>query len=279
MASYHIALGKQLTIEGPARAWIVAEPRGITESDAAGGTPAWVPANAVIHIDLVGGSPQGRAWVEGTGVVAVDTLLGSDPNAMEGWGPTSYDPEDLTERGLVCAGTALIGAALVSVLAGATVRIQIYMGSDICAFALMSADGEDGLEADLQADGALRISSFNGSLFVELAGTDWLVDTVTAMACTVATGRLEVAGNGSDALVGVVDETDRPPGNPLVAAIVDVMPHNNPGALQSITLYDPLPSTAGLSELSEVAGVTRLAPPPSTSRVKPKSRPAVPKGR
>lgn len=34
---------------------------------ASNGRPAWVPADAKIQIDLVGGDPQGRAWVEGIG--------------------------------------------------------------------------------------------------------------------------------------------------------------------------------------------------------------------
>lgn len=49
-----------------------------------GGVPEWVPADAKVHIDFFGGDPQGRAWVEGTGEVAIDMLLGSDPNT-EGW--------------------------------------------------------------------------------------------------------------------------------------------------------------------------------------------------
>ena len=43
--------------------------------DEGGGAPEWVPEGAVIHIDLVGGDPQGRAWVDGTGEVDLNTFL------------------------------------------------------------------------------------------------------------------------------------------------------------------------------------------------------------
>jgi hypothetical protein len=74
-----------------------------------GGAPDWVPADAKIHIDLVGGDPQGRAWVEGTGVVAVDTLLGASGLFPE----RSYDPDNLVaDVGYTSGGgVALAGAA------------------------------------------------------------------------------------------------------------------------------------------------------------------------
>jgi hypothetical protein len=40
-----------------------------------------------------------RAWTEADGEVAIDTLLGSDPNTENGWDPSAYDPAQLTADG------------------------------------------------------------------------------------------------------------------------------------------------------------------------------------
>src|SRR6185436_2452345 len=118
-----------------------------------GGAPDWVPANAVIHIDLVGGSPQGRAWNNGA-EVDVDTLLGTDPNTPNGWAQTEYDPADLTANGLVYGTSgedlppALIGAARTLMLDGATIRVEFYQTAqgDPSPLALLSADGNDAIQ-------------------------------------------------------------------------------------------------------------------------------------
>jgi hypothetical protein len=53
--------------------------------------------------------------------------------------------------------------------------------------------------------------------------------------------------NGETGVTAAFDGDDRPVDNPFVAAMMITQL-----AIQSITLYDPLPSTAGLSELSEI---------------------------
>lgn len=89
---------------------------------AEGGVPEWVPEGASIRVDLVGGSPQGRAWVDGVGDVAVNTLLASDG----GFG-TTYNENDLVpESGLASTSQpSLAGALLSAVLAGADVVVGL----------------------------------------------------------------------------------------------------------------------------------------------------------
>jgi hypothetical protein len=235
-------------------------PYGQIEQELEGGgeQPAWVPADAVIHIDLVGGSPQGRAWMQGTGVVAVDTLLGSDANTENAWGPTEYDAGNLIADGYAAAvAVAFVGAARSMVLGEATVRILLKQISDNevqrPSFVIVSADGNDAIELDVHTGGDLFFNaySWNGMLDINTAA---VANTGTgasnAFAATITQVRFELAGNGSGAVSGVMDDADRPAANPLVAVLLD--PFVNVSAIQSITLYDPLPSTVGLSDLSEV---------------------------
>src|SRR5580765_7464155 len=84
----------------------------IADEGGGGSAPDWVPNNAKIHIDLIA---PGRAWTEADGEVAIDTLLGSDPNTEAGWYPTEYNPTNLTGDGYGNAAginPALIGALL-----------------------------------------------------------------------------------------------------------------------------------------------------------------------
>ena len=75
------------------------------------GDISWVPANARIHVDFLGGSPQGRAYGDGV-VVAVNTLLGSDPATVSSYGATSYNPAYLVPNGYANnSPAAFIGAA------------------------------------------------------------------------------------------------------------------------------------------------------------------------
>lgn len=219
----------------------------------------WVPASVKIHIDLVGGTPQGRAWVDGTGEVAVDTLLGSDPNTEGGWSATEYDPADLTSNGLVpsSVGPALIGVALAEILDAATIRIQIKQVEDIDvsgfseSFILLSANGADAIEFDLIGGMLASVSSWNGPLNNSIPDSiNSGLGSVNALAVTLTASRADIAVNGFAAIAGGLVDADRPVANPLVAALIDV---NGPKwAIQSITIYDPLPTAAGLSELSSI---------------------------
>jgi hypothetical protein len=216
--------------------------------------PAWVPTDAKIHIDLVGGSPQGRAWVEGTGEVAVETLLGADPNTDSAWGATDYDPGNLIVDGYAAATPiALIGVALIKVLDNATLVIRTAVADDVSiSLAWVSEDGNDALEVDLGIGVPnVRAYSWNGTLDSIISdAVNGDVGELNGAAVTITATRLDIAVNGSAAIAGTVSSTDRPPGNPLVAMLVDA---NASSPVQSITLYDPLPDTTGLSELSEVS--------------------------
>jgi hypothetical protein len=215
-----------------------------------GGTPDWVPANAKIHIDLIGN----RAWSDGA-AVAVDTLLGSDPNTANAWGPSLYDPAKLMADGYVTDGNdapALIGNALIKVLDAATIVVRTKrVTTDAFGFSpvvSVSADGNDAVELDLQSNGVAEASSYNGSLAITISDVVNVgLGSVNCAAVTVTVDRFDLAVNGSSAVAGVLASDDRPVDNPLVAAIVD--PNKN-NAIQSITIYDPLPDTTGLSELS-----------------------------
>jgi hypothetical protein len=236
------------------------------EEGGGGGAPDWVPANAVIHIDLVGGSPQGRAWVAGTGEVAVETLLGNDPNTFNAWGESNYDDDLLTPsfgygtestEGDDAPIVALIGNALTTTLGEFTCTIRVLdhrMDSpvDHVSLVLASMDGNDALELDVEGSALSVLGySWGGSLDEEIGNiTNNLNDALNCAALTVAGSRFEFAANGSTAEAGIVGETDRPPGNPFVTAFL--LLKDGGQYLQSLTLYDPLPSTAGLSELSEV---------------------------
>jgi hypothetical protein len=149
---------------------------------------------------------------------------------------------------------AFLGEALSKILESATIRYQAKLKADgglNASVALLSADGNDALESDLKAYLFWKVYSWNGSL--DFTGGSEQINgdagALNAEAITIAGGRMEAAVNGFSAFAGVVDETDRPPGNPLVAAIIQ--PGTN-ATIQSITIYDPLADTTGLSELSAV---------------------------
>jgi hypothetical protein len=228
-----------------------------------GGSPDWVPADAVIHIDLVGGTPQGRAWVQGTGEVAVDSLLGSDPNTESAVRPSAYSPAQLVTDGYRfydpppggagIAYPALIGALLTELLSGCTVRLQwITPGATSSGdmLEIVSASGANALEYYYSA-GSLWVKgeSWAGGYTAQInsilnAGT---ATSVNAFALTATSTRSEFAVNGSAVNAGVLIPATH--WNDLVAAMT-VLRQND--ILQSITLYGPLPGTTGLSELSEL---------------------------
>jgi len=232
------------------------------EEGGADDRPDWVPANAVIHIDLIGGSPQGRAWTQADGEVAVDTLLGTDANTVTGWGASAYIPENLTVDGYGGDGAvAFIGAALAKLLAGSTGRAQWRSTISAATFtvvAVISADGAMGVQFDAvesnSDDLPMRGRSWGGSYLDTINGiVNVGTGALNVMAFTLTPTRGEFAGNGSTAAEEVLTAADFPTsgGSSLVAALFDLT--GTGSSLQSITLYDPLPDTTGLSELSAIA--------------------------
>lgn len=234
------------------------------EEEGGGGAPDWVPANAAIHIDLVGGTPQGRAWVAGTGEVAVDTLLGSDPNTVDGWGNCTYDPADLATDGLLTGNdVAFIGACRAALISGATFVYRFKGqqtdpgGSTYMEY--LSADGEAGLEVITQIPGGGgngSISSWNGTASAATAAViNMTAGAINVVAATITPTRGDIALNGSAAATTPLTTDDFPTSgaSPIVAVLMEITGSPTNGWYwQSFTLYDPLPSTAGLSDLSEV---------------------------
>jgi hypothetical protein len=238
------------------------------EGGGGGETPAWVPDDAVIHIDLVRAfNAQDAAWVEGTGVVDVDTLLGSDVNTENYWDETSYDSGLLTangyEPGEEETSVAFIGAARTALVAGATTVVALKQTADtsnaINPFILMAESGDNGVSCDLNF-GTLGFAQLDGDdVDADIAGivnNTHGAGAINVAAMTLTNARAELAMNGTSALEGTLGEEYWPVESPFVAAASYVGPAN---AIQSITLYAALPSTAGLSALSET-GVTNTAP-------------------
>lgn len=225
-----------------------------------GGVPDWVPANAKIFIDLV----NNRAWTEADGIVAVDTLLGSDPNTVNAWQTSEYDPSLLDEDGLAhddATGLipALIGAARTKLLTGATI-VERLRGTGVNSGALFvaAADGNDAVYTDASGR-AVSVKSYNGPVSISIENcTNFLEDNSAenCLAVTITGNRVDLAVNGFDVVTSALDDTDRPSANPFVACGMDFGAGNH---LRSITIYDPLPDTTGLSALSQT-GVTNTAP-------------------
>jgi hypothetical protein len=235
--------------------------KAVESSNGGGGatTPDWVPANAKIHIDFLGGTPQGRAWSNGAEVV-IDTLLGSDPNTLNAWGPTSYDSARLNAYGYDSSSGAndfaFIGAALSKILAGCTIRFGYtipVVNEGGLAFYIVAANGNDAVYFEIRASpNSFVVGSYSGPASATLTGAiNSGGNGVNGIAITVTQTRGEFAANGSLATAAVFNTVDWPTSNPLVAALVSPG-GSDPAALQSITIYDPLPDTTGLSELSAV---------------------------
>jgi hypothetical protein len=261
------AMGQELPPEACylEQLWLRVDPgESSTPPDQGGGTPAWVPANARIHIDFLGGAPQGRAWVDGTGAVALDALLGSDPNTDIGYGlPSGYSSGNLSADGCFSFAhtcVAFIGAARTLLLAGATVRVVFKQADTVqgsaVPLALAAADGNNAWQVDISitpmpTKGSIAAEPWNGTP----VGLSSLVNVVNigigamnGFAFTITNNRSEAAINGGVQIISyALTATMRPPGS-YVSAVFDV--RTGYGAVQSITIYDPLPSTAGLSALS-----------------------------
>lgn len=228
------------------------------EEGGGGGAPDWVPENAKIHIDFVGGTPQGRAWVQGTGEVDVDTLLGADPNTEGVWGASEYDADNLGPDGYVGAASryiAFIGAARTLILSGTTLRYSIYSSGDTypdSLASLVSAPGAHNLDVAIASP--CTAESWGGTINDEnMFANEGVSAYSNALAWTITATRFEYAISGSEAVAHAITEADYPlsGANQIVAALIGI--ENSLEYLQSITLYNPLPDTTGLSELSEPA--------------------------
>lgn len=221
----------------------------LIEAAFSGGSMNWVPDNAKVHIDLV----ENRAWTETDGEVAINTLLGNDPIADGvGYGNTGYSEDDLTGYGLLSSlAPALIGEALTRALSDATIviRTNARYGSGNITFTLAAEEGAREVECVLGTDGNVYLSSEEIDATIESIVNSG-EGAINCMAMTRTSERAEVAVNGSDPLAEVLTAPEL---EGIVASLINLSGAGGQ-TLQSITIYDALPSTAGLSELSETGG-------------------------
>jgi len=226
-----------------------------------GGAPEWVPEGALIHIDLVRAfNAQDAAYVDGTGVVAVDTLLGADVNADAYWGDTSaYSSEDLGATGLIPATfVAFIGAArtLLTTETGVSVVLGLANAGTTGDGELFisSASGNSAMKVTIGggAPGTASVISdlpgaddfFTGNIGIDPFDTNDTCKVGFTIAQPVSTGA--VCANGGVANTDSIDAEDWPgEGEEFVAAAYATAEI----ALVSVTIYAPV-SAAALSPLT-----------------------------
>lgn len=205
--------------------------------------PEWVPAGYDIWIEprVLDGFPNGRAWVAGTGIVAVNTLLGTDPNSENYQGASAYDPANLTADGLAENGiVALIGEARTRVIAGATTVIKWSVPESLY---FLIHDAAGGHLVYLEANEAT-------DLLAVMAGStsDEIVDAfdpgVNALAVTATATRLEAAMTGSTPVVLTLTAGDWD----AAVAVIDTQ-----APIQSIGIRTDLAAAASLPTLSAVS--------------------------
>lgn len=223
-----------------------------------GGGPEWVPDGAVIHIDLI----NDRAWTEDDGEVNIDTLLGADENTQNESGESGYDPAGLTANGYSQAEAddgfilAYIGAARTKVLAGSTFVVRWYGqaegGSNVFPVDFCSAPASNtGLPVRaLTADRSVSCNDYSSQISPSIASIVNLgAASINQIALTVTPTRFEMSVNGSVATDDDLNATSWPPSG--ADQIVAVIAWSGVDSfLQTIAIYDALPSTAGLSTLS-----------------------------
>jgi hypothetical protein len=229
------------------------------EGEGGGGAPEWVPEDAKIHIDFI----NDRAWTEAGGLVAISTLLGTDPNTENVIAASVYDSELLTEYGYVQssdAAVAFVGAAKTLLQSGSTLTISYSASTNAGSFYPLCMGSADGVSAGIFVNqdypNCVVVSVGDLSLTIENIVNYEVADPVVAtaainrLACTYSGSRFEISMNGSNVAAGTLNLTDVPAESPIDNYSIF---GNGFVAIKSITIYDPLPSTAGLSELSDVA--------------------------
>lgn len=221
-----------------------------------------IPANARIHIDFV----NNFGWTDRHGVVAIGSLIGGDHNTDNGWGASAYISSALISSGLDMSALpnkliAFIGPALDKMLAGATTVVNATTGNTDAtqiSIALLSADGNNAMEADF-GGGLIDVNSYGVLSFEDEAinTNNGVVGVSNAIAVSIdsSNGRLEIAGNGyADHVIAQTVSADERAN--MVAAVVASA---GTCIIKSITIYDLLPTIAGLALLSEI-NVVNTAP-------------------
>jgi hypothetical protein len=223
--------------------------------------PEWIPEGAIMHIDLVGGSPQGRAWTQADGEVDVDTLLGADPVSGDGlYDPVNYVPEGYSFTEFFPYPPNFINALKNAYLSECTItfqymQLQAELQTDIPGISARSLDYINEIMTQAQwwePWNAEAMSSGPGPFSVVIPSIiNMGLGALNKFAITITNTRFDMAVNGSDAVAGTMNSVDRPPGNPLVSVSISACGYTaHYLALQSITVYPTLPTTSGLKELS-----------------------------
>jgi hypothetical protein len=201
---------------------------------------------------------QDAAYVDGVGVVAVNTLLGTDSNADNYWGGSSvYDSEDLTADGLVPADiVAVIGAArtLLTTASGvsAVLRVTNAGSAGTGNFYISSASGNSAYNVSVQSNGAANVfADVSGANFDIGVTMDPFSDN-SKVGFTIAqpssTGA--VCANGSAADTDTIAAEDWPGSGEEFVAVAYVMSDpEDPIALAGLTIYAPV-NAAALSALT-----------------------------
>lgn len=217
-----------------------------------GGEPDWWPADSKVAIDFI----NDRAWTIEDGPVAISVLLGFDQDAEDaGWPGGEYDPADLGPTGYnqTTPAPAYIGRAKTRLLAGATTRFQVLSGAIGSGLPLFLGDvpGEAGIYVEfIEADSSFRFLSTGGAALDATVAGAFVPSQVNCLAITLTPTRGEAATNGSLIVTDTVDTNDWPTGvDPIAFGLINT---NDEMIVQTITIYDALPSTAGLAALSTV---------------------------
>lgn len=189
-----------------------------------------------------------RAWVDGTGAVALATILGTDETGglESGWGETAFEPDFLGEHGYASIDAhpsprdfAFVGAALTKILAGATIvaTIRVATGS-FSAFLIGNADASRFIVAGERSGAHATIYSYVGinkqinSCIVAGAAPG----AINKLAITITSTRLEVSVNGSAVNSTTLDSSEYAS---MVCAGVSA-PQAPGGYIVSYAIYDPV---------------------------------------
>lgn len=180
----------------------------------------------------------------------MNILLGEDEDSLAAWDNSEYDPANLGPDGYTGSGVpcAAIGVHKAMLQVGGTVRVQwiVSTATEAYPFTVTRDDGSYYLN--------LRADSVSGELQIE--GGQSLDVTYEAevnnsglnvIAITTTPTRFEFAVNGLPAHAPDVS-AELPVGGWLIFLF---QAFSAGSSMQSVTIYDPLPDTTGLSELSD----------------------------
>jgi hypothetical protein len=228
-------------------------PASVTTKSPAIGTSGGVsviPSGAIVNIDFIGKT----AFVQGTGSVGIETLIGYDPVLDALWGPngTWYDSTALgpygydyqmgtTENGVY--PPAFIGALKTATLGGKSIVVTMQQkpgdftnGNADWRIYIITADRAKQIWFQT-GDGYVESGSYNGSIVLaDVWQYDDAGSKLNAFGFTIAkSDHWDLASNNLKANTSPLTDSDTPPANPLSGIGFDAY-----GPIASITVYDTL---------------------------------------